>query len=215
MQTSAKILPWRSADLLVVFIYELPAVTRRNFRSARDKRPSKCAPGARTGDPVPAPAPTKVGGGGPALDEDAASADKVLEIPQDGVRQNGTTVACDGAAADADDSDDDSQAINAPSPGAPPQVFDDDTASAGTPDSDWGSVDDYQNQQLNAVPYAVYPYVVAVPGTMNRSPQVGWSAYAPMSSPLTQAATPPLNQGPGTQIRPRCRRSRVRPAVRW
>ena len=135
-------------------------------------------------------------GGGPALDEDAASADKVLEIPQNACTKDGATVPCDGAAPNADDSDDDSQAINAPSPGAPPQVFDDDTASAGTPDSDWGSVDDYQNQQLNAVPYAVYPYVVAVPGTMNRSPQVGSSAYAPMSSPLTQAAMPPLNQGP-------------------
>ena len=112
-------------------------------------------------------------GGGPALDEDAASADKVLEIPQTACTKDGATVPCDGAAADADDSDDDSQAINAPSPGAPPQVFDDDTASAGTPDSDWGSVDDYQNQQLNAVPYAVYPYVVAVPA--NDEPiAAGW-----------------------------------------
>ena len=32
--------------------------------------------------------------------------------------------------------------------------------------------------------------------TMNRSPQVGSSVYAPMSGPLTQATMPPLNQGP-------------------
>ena len=133
-------------------------------------------------------------GGGPALDEDAASADKVLEIPQTACSKDGATVPCDGAAAG--DSDDDGQAINAPSPGAPPQVFDDDTASAGTPDDDWGNADDYQNQQVYAVPYALYPYAVAVPRTMSRRPQVPSSAYAPMSGPLTQATTPPLNQGP-------------------
>ncbi len=133
-------------------------------------------------------------GGGPALDEDAASADKVLEIPQTACAKDGATVPCDGAATG--DSDDDDQAINAPSPAAAPQVFDDDTASAGTPDDDWGNVDDYQNQQLYAVPYAVYPYAVAVPRTMNRSPQVGSSVYTPMSGPLTQATMPPLNHGP-------------------
>jgi hypothetical protein len=57
-----------------------------------------------------------------------------------------------------------------------------------------GTLDDYQNEQAYGVPYAVYPYPVTVVG-MNRSP-VPASAYGPMSSPLTQAALPPLNPGP-------------------
>ncbi len=129
---------------------------------------------------------------GPALDEDAASANEVLEIPQAACAGNDASAPCDSAAAD---SDDDTQAINAPSPGAPPTVFDDDTASSGTPDSDWANADDYQNQQVYAVPYAVYPYPVTVARTMNPRSQVPASAYVPMSSPITQAALPPLNHG--------------------
>jgi hypothetical protein len=133
---------------------------------------------------------------GPTIDEDAASADKVLEIPQAKCENDGTSAPCDGPAADAND--DDGQAINAPSPGAPPQVDDDDTASNASPDDDWGTVDDYQNQQVYAVPYAAYAYQypVTAPLTMNRPSPVPASAYAPMSSPLTQAARPPLGQGP-------------------
>ena len=129
----------------------------------------------------------------PTIDESAASADKVLEIPQ-ATCKDGSSGPCD----DADDDDND-QAINAPQPGSPPQVFDDDTASSGAPDDNWGDADDYQNQQVYAaVPYAVYPYPYAVGAqqTANRPSPVPASAYAPMSSPITQAALPPLNPGP-------------------
>ena len=138
---------------------------------------------------------------GPAIDEDAASADKVLEIPQAKCDDDGSSAPCDASAAAGND--DDGEAINAPSPGSPPQVYDDDTASSAAPDEDWGTADDYQNQQIYAVPYAAYsyPYGVTSPGPlmMNRPSSVPASAYVPlnpMSSPLTQAARPPLNQGP-------------------
>lgn len=133
---------------------------------------------------------------GPSIDEDAASADKVLEIPQAKCDNDGTSAPCDAPAASGDDDND--QAINAPSPGSPPQVYDDDTASSGAPDEDWGNADDYQNQQVYAVPYGGYgyPYTINTPLTMNRPSPVPASAYAPMSSPLTQAARPSLNQGP-------------------
>ena len=136
--------------------------------------------------------------GGPALDEDAETADKVLEIPQ-ATCPDGTTAPCAG---NDNDDDADGEAINAPSPGAPPATVDQDTASSGTPDDDWGTPDEYQNQQEYAVPYAVYPYPYAVnPSAINgaRNRQVTGST---MSSPLTQAALPltqaalPLNQGP-------------------
>jgi hypothetical protein len=133
---------------------------------------------------------------GPTIDEDAASADKVLEIPQATCDNDGTSAPCDGPAAGG--TDDDGQAINAPSPGSPPQVYDDDTASSGVPDEDWGTADDYQNQQVYAVPYGAYPYpyTINTPLTMNRPSPVPASAFAPLSSPLTQAARPSLNQGP-------------------
>jgi hypothetical protein len=133
---------------------------------------------------------------GPTIDEDAASADKVLEIPQATCDNDDTSAPCDGPAASG--TDDDGQAINAPSPGAPPQVYDDDTASSGGPDDDWGTADDYQNQQVYAVPYGgyAYPYTINTPLTMNRVSPVPASAFAPASSPLTQAARPALNQGP-------------------
>ncbi len=133
----------------------------------------------------------------PTIDDSAASADKVLEIPQTACTKDGATVPCDDATANADDDND--QAINAPQPGSPPTVYDDDTASAG-PDSNWGDASDYQNQQVYAVPYgvpyAVYPYGVNVARNVNMPSPVPASAYAPMSSPVTQAALPPLRQGP-------------------
>jgi hypothetical protein len=136
---------------------------------------------------------------GPTIDEDAASADKVLEIPQAACTKDDPTAPCDTSTASADDPND--QTINAPQPGAPPSVYDDDTASSGTPDSDWGDADDYQNQQVYAVPYAVYGYPYGVNGvnvarTNNVPSPVPASAFAPMSSPITQAALPPLHQGP-------------------
>src|SRR5260221_201587 len=66
----------------------------------------------------------------PTIDDSAASADKVLEIPQTACTKDGATVPCDDTTASADDSND--QAINAPQPGSPPTVYDDDTASAGS-----------------------------------------------------------------------------------
>ena len=133
---------------------------------------------------------------GPTIDEDAASAEKVLEIPQAACNKDDPTAPCDTSTASADDPND--QTINAPQPGAPPSVYDDDTASSGSPDSDWGDADDYQNQQVSAIPYAAYPYAygVNVARTNNVPSPVPASAYAPMSSPITQAALPPLHQGP-------------------
>jgi len=133
---------------------------------------------------------------GPAIDGDAESADKVLEIPQAPCTKDGVSVACaDTNPAGSDDDND--QAINAPSPGAPPPTLDEDTASSAAPDDqDWGTVDDYQNQPAYGVPYAVYPYPTTVAGRMNGPSQLPASALAPMSSPITQAARPPLNPGP-------------------
>ncbi len=134
---------------------------------------------------------------GPAIDGDAESADKVLEIPQAACTKNGVSVACAGTNPAGSGDDDDDQAINAPSPGAPPPTLDEDTASSAAPDDqDWGTVDQYQNQPAYGVPYAVYPYPVTVAGTTRTPSPVPASAYAPMSSPITQAARPPLNPGP-------------------
>jgi len=132
---------------------------------------------------------------GPALDEDVETADKVLEIPQATCSKDGASVPC--ASSSDGGTDDDGQAINAPSAGAPQPSFDDDTASSGAPTDDWGNADDYQNQEVYAVPYVVYPYPypVAGVGTMYKLSPLPPSAYAPMSSPLTQAARPPLNAG--------------------
>ena len=134
---------------------------------------------------------------GPTIDEDAASGDKVLEIPQAKCSNDDDSGPCE-ANANNDPNADDDGGINAPSPGAPPQTFDQDTAS-NSQDPDWGSVDEYQNQQAYNVPYAIYPYPYAVNpyqangGALRGPSPVPPSAYA---SPLTQAVRPPLNQGP-------------------
>ena len=132
---------------------------------------------------------------GPPIDVNAASAEKVLEIPQaKGCNSNDDpTAPCDGADADSGGTDTD-QTINAPSPGGPPQTYDGDTAY-NTPDPDWGTVDDYQNQQVENGPYVIYAYPGGAIGTLQRPTQVSASGFSPMSSPLTQAARPPLNQG--------------------
>jgi hypothetical protein len=132
-------------------------------------------------------------GPGPAVDEDAKTADKVLEIPQLTCANDGISLPCGVSDEDADAG---AQAINAPSPGAPP-TLDDDTAAASLPNQDWGTLDDYQNQQAYGVPYAVYAYpMIVAAGAMNRPSPSPASAYVPMSGPLTQAARPPLNPGP-------------------
>ncbi len=132
-------------------------------------------------------------GPGPAVDEDAKTADKVLESPRLTCANDGISLPCGVSDEDADAG---AQAINAPSPGAPP-TLDDDTAAASLPNQDWGTLDDYQNQQAYGVPYAVYAYpMIVASGTMNRPLPSPASAYVPMSGPLTQAARPPLNPGP-------------------
>ena len=135
----------------------------------------------------------------PTIDDSASSADKVLEIPQAACNKDDPSAPCDtSAAATPDDPND--EAINAPMPGSPPTVLDDDTAASAATDPDWGDATDYQNQQVYAAPYA-YPYAygygygVGVPRNLNPQSPVPASAYAP-SSPITQAARPPLNPGP-------------------
>jgi hypothetical protein len=135
----------------------------------------------------------------PTIDDSASSADKVLEIPQATCNKDDPSAPCDTSAANPDDPND--QAINAPQPGSPPPVLDDDTASSGSSDPDWGDATDYQNQQVYAAPYAypyAYGYGVGVARNANPQSPVPASAYAPapMSSPLTQAARPSLNPGP-------------------
>ena len=131
---------------------------------------------------------------GPAIDEDAETADKVLEIPQVACAKDAVSVTCGGTD---EDGNDDAQSVNAPSPGAPP-TLDDDTANAAWPNQGWGTLDDYQNEPAYGIPYGMSPYGMTVAvQTMNRSlAPVPASAYVPMSSPLTQAARPPLNPGP-------------------
>ncbi len=67
----------------------------------------------------------------PVIDESAASADKVLEIPRTACTKDGATVPCDDTAMRTP-----TTPTIRPSmlrmPGAPPQVYDDDTASAGS-----------------------------------------------------------------------------------
>jgi len=132
-------------------------------------------------------------GPGPDLDADVETADKVLEIPQAACATDDVPVAC------ADGSDEDAAAggdgINASSPGAPASL-DDDTADASSPNQDWGTLADYQNQPAYGVPYAAYgsPMIV-VAGTMSRPWQLSASRYAAMSNPMMQAARPPLSPG--------------------
>src|SRR5271155_4097223 len=90
----------------------------------------------------------------PTIEDDVATGDKVLELPQVTCPKDSAPGSCDPNAVD-DDDDDDSHAINAPSPGAPPTV-DDDTADNAVPSDDFGNADDYQNQEVNEVPYVVY-----------------------------------------------------------
>jgi hypothetical protein len=112
------------------------------------------------------------------------SSDQVLEIPQ---------VACDeDPASDPCDNDDDGRPTGVAS--SPPQTYDDDTASAGSPDSDWGTADDYLNQPIYGVPYGYVASRASINGNLpaNRRSPFPFSPMQ-MSSPITQAAQPPLN----------------------
>ena len=139
------------------------------------------------------------------------SAVKVLEIPQTECVENGVSIPCDeriivsnapGIGSTTDNGNDESAQPAAPES---PQTFDDDTASAAPAgsDADWGTADDYANQ----TPIYGWPYgAVQSGGVASRGPIYGYpqipSSMAfpfpprPMSSPITQAARPPLNPGP-------------------
>jgi hypothetical protein len=143
----------------------------------------------------------------PATDLATDSADKVLEIPQTACIENGVAVPCDQRlgvnkpAGTGDDNGDDGDSIPAYGGGyAPPspQTFDDNTASAGPNgfDSDWGTVDDYANQQVYGFPYGG-GYGVASAGPIIGNPAAlppGAFRYHPMamSGPLGPAARPPI-----------------------
>jgi len=142
-------------------------------------------------------------------DLSSESAEKVLELPQTACVQNGVSIACDervtvsnapeaGGAIDSQDNqqDDGTQVATAP---VSPQTFDEDTASAApTGDSDWGTADDYANQQpIYGIPYGA---VQASRGPIYGNPQIPPSMVfpfppAPMSRPITQAARPSLSPG--------------------
>jgi len=120
------------------------------------------------------------------------SSDQVLEIPQE---------ACDDASSPCDNNED-----GGPTPvAASPQTFDDDTASAGTADSDWGNANDYLNQPIYGVPYgyvassgSINPNFASSTGSISgKFPQVRRPPYPfspmPTGTPITQAAQPPLN----------------------
>ena len=146
------------------------------------------------------------------------SAEKVLELPQTACVENGVSIPCDervtvsNAPAVANDNQQDNPDVNgaqASSDGgsapASPQTFDDDTASAAPlgSDADWGTADDYANQTpIYGIPYGGVNYGgLASRGPIYGNPQIPPSMAFPfppmaMSSPLTQAARPPLHPGP-------------------
>ncbi len=143
-----------------------------------------------------------------APDPSTSKPDQVLEIPQ-ACTQDGVAVPCDDASnlandardssGDGDDADD-IQTVRGGSAGGSPTLGDDNA----NPDAntDWGSADDYQNEQAYLpvqVPYGMQvPYgIVTTPSRVNRPrTPVPASAYQvpliAMSHPITSAATPPL-----------------------
>lgn len=146
-------------------------------------------------------------------DLSAASAEKVLEIPQAACVENGVSIPCDDRVSVSNSPDNDDEAANPEVSGAgnpsasgagvspaSPQTLDEDTASAGPigSDSDWGTADDYANQPIYGIPYGTAQYgSVASMGPIYGNPQIPPSMAFPfppmaMSSPLTQAARPPL-----------------------
>ena len=152
----------------------------------------------------------------PANDLATDSAEKVLEIPQTACIENGAAIPCDERlsvnkpAGTGDDNGGDGDTIAAPAGGgfapASPQTFDDDTANAGPigSDSDWGTADDYANQQVYGFPYGTGGYGVVSRGPiLSRGPIYGNPAQVPpsafrfppmaMSGPITQAARPPIS----------------------
>jgi hypothetical protein len=127
----------------------------------------------------------------------ADSGDQVLEIPQVACGDDASVPCDDGAnASNSPNNDDDGIPTDVAVQPAAPQTYDDDTASAG---SDAGNADDYA---VYGYPYGAGTYGgVATGVTINGNPsQIRRPAFpfSPLStsSPVTQAATPPLNTGP-------------------
>ena len=119
------------------------------------------------------------------------SSDQVLEIPQ--AACDDASVPCDDESGNSSTGDDDGIPTYGGSP-ASPQSFDDDTASAGTADSDWGNANDYLNQPIYGVPYGYVAPGGSINGNLPPSQRSPFP-FSPMStsSPITQAAQPSLN----------------------
>ncbi|HET7199762.1 MAG TPA: hypothetical protein VFI80_02970 [Burkholderiales bacterium] len=158
--------------------------------------------------------------------------DQVLEIPQACTR-DGVTVPCDddsnlaSAPRDSsgdDDDEDDTDIARRGSPGSAGSPAANDGSGSADAQPDWGSVDEYQNEEAYVpaqVPYGQVPYgasyaVVRPSGTGRPMTPVPASAYpvpmVAMSSPLTAAATPPLNPTGGPWMTPPSMSPFARPA---
>ena len=115
------------------------------------------------------------------------SGDQVLEIPQVACDEDPNSSTCDN-------NDDDGLPTGVAAAPASPQTYDGDTASADSPDADWGNADDYLNQPIYGVPYGYVASRGSINGNLpanRRSP----FPFSPLStsSPITQAAQPQLN----------------------
>ena len=124
---------------------------------------------------------------------DPDSSGQVLEIPPATCTRDGVSVACE-------DGDGDGSATA----GGGPPTFDDDAASNDQPPyspDEVGTLDDYVNGGVYAVPYGLPAGLAMTRGPINGSlRQLPPFAYtvppgAGMSAPLTPAARPPLSPG--------------------
>ena len=139
---------------------------------------------------------------------------QVLEIPQT-CSQDGIAVACDQRAdttvndSSSSGDDDDEEDVETVGPVRTAPTLDQD-ATGNDPavaTQQWGSVGDYENEVAEApmiIPPTGWAVASAYPMNSNSGPRMAlmaarspwhWTPMA-MSSPLTPAARPPLNQGP-------------------
>ena len=134
---------------------------------------------------------------GPTIDDNAASADKVLEIPQATCNNDGLRFPATRRLPSGDDPDD--QTINAPQPGSPPQ------STMTTPPAAARQMRIGARGRLSesaGLCGAVRRIMLTVRGRRpahdesDPRPFPRLRISLPMSSPLTQAARPPLSQGP-------------------
>jgi len=147
-------------------------------------------------------------------DSNWEEANQVLEIPQ-ACNQDGVAVACDQRAdasvsdssSTGDDDDDEDVETVGPVRTAPTLDEDANSTDSAVASQQWGSVGDYENEGVEApviIPPTGWTVASAYPMNTNQGPRMAlmaarspwhWGPTA-MSSPLTQAARPPLNQGP-------------------